>query len=76
MPIYDYACDECGEASELMILDATPPQCSKCGSQSLKKLMSAPAPRGRSKALIRNARAQAAREGHLSNYSTSERQRS
>jgi hypothetical protein len=41
----------------------------------MERLLSAPVPSGRSKTLIAGARAQAAREGHFSNYKPSERPR-
>ena len=76
MPIYDYTCSDCGKTCELLVLDSSAPACASCGSEKLTRLISAPAPPGRSAALVRGARAQAAREGHLSNYGKSERSRS
>lgn len=76
MPIFEFCCQACGAMSEQLVLGATKPTCELCGSEQLTKLISAAAPPGRSKALVRSARAQAAREGHLSNYSAAERSRS
>jgi len=42
MPIYEYRCEKCGEVSEFLVLG--PQQslhCNGCGSEDLKKLMSA-----------------------------------
>ena len=42
MPIYDYFCLDCGVTSEVLLAGlADLPQCSSCGSQKLKKLLSA-----------------------------------
>jgi putative FmdB family regulatory protein len=76
MPIYDFECGDCGKTVELLVLGSGAPECSSCGSKRLKKLLSAIAPQGRSAAFIRHARKVAAREGHFSNYSASERPRS
>jgi putative FmdB family regulatory protein len=40
MPIYEYACDECGVTFEELVLDAKDPACPDCGSTSTHKLMS------------------------------------
>ncbi len=44
MPIYDYACIDCGHHFEHMhaISEAGRPQCPSCGSSSVTKLMSTP----------------------------------
>jgi putative FmdB family regulatory protein len=46
MPIYEYACDECGETLEVIhSLSATPPETHEgCGGR-LQRVMSAPATR-------------------------------
>lgn len=75
MPIFEYSCEACGEAFEQLVLGSSTPHCEHCGSERLKKLISAAAPPGRSAGLVRSARARAAREGHFSNYSASERSR-
>ena len=76
MPIYEFSCEACGATSEQLVLGSSTASCERCGSEQLKKLISAAAPRGRSAALVRSARAQAAREGHFSHYSPAERSRS
>lgn len=43
MPIYEYRCKTCEEASELLIRDLSqPPLCPHCGSLDLEKLISVP----------------------------------
>jgi len=57
----------------MLVRTGTTPVCPHCGGTGLDKQVSAPAPPGRSKSIIASARRQAAREGHLSNYSATER---
>ncbi|WP_454766043.1 FmdB family zinc ribbon protein [Cupriavidus campinensis] len=73
MPLYDYQCRDCHLQFELLVRSGASPVCPHCGGSALDKQVSAPAPPGRSKAIIASARRQAAREGHLSNYSAAER---
>ncbi|MGQ9688230.1 MAG: FmdB family zinc ribbon protein [Desulfobaccales bacterium] len=43
MPIYEYCCSACGKVSEFLILSLTSPftpQCPRCGSMELKRLLS------------------------------------
>ncbi len=40
MPLYEYACQECGKESELLVTSSTQPACPKCGSQKIDKLLS------------------------------------
>jgi putative FmdB family regulatory protein len=75
MPLYDFHCQQCARVSELLISGSAQPVCPECGSSAMEKLISVPAGPGRSKDLIQGARAQAAREGHFSHYSSSERRR-
>jgi putative FmdB family regulatory protein len=75
MPLYSYHCAECDKDVELLASFSDMPICPTCGSQKMERLMSRTAPPGKSRGIIRSARAQAAREGHLSNYSRSERRR-
>ncbi len=75
MPLYSYHCKECDKDMELLVSIAATPACPTCGSQNLERLMSRVSPEGKSKGLVKAARAQAAREGHFSNYSRSERRR-
>ncbi|CAL1240494.1 FmdB family zinc ribbon protein [Candidatus Methylocalor cossyra] len=75
MPIYDYHCKHCGKEFELLVSHSARPVCPECGQPDLEKRPSLTAPQGKSAALIAKARAQAAKEGHFSNYSAAERAR-
>jgi putative FmdB family regulatory protein len=37
MPLYDYACQECGQQSELLVGASSQPACPKCGSSRMSK---------------------------------------
>ncbi|MFC1863711.1 FmdB family zinc ribbon protein [Thermodesulfobacteriota bacterium] len=42
MPLFDYLCVECGEISEILISSSDDkPTCGGCGSDNLKKMLSA-----------------------------------
>ncbi len=42
MPIYDYLCMDCGEVCEMLVTSSdASPECTACGGQELKKMMSA-----------------------------------
>ncbi len=73
MPLYSYHCKECDKDSELLVGVAAMPACPACGSEKLERLMSRPAPQGKSAGIAKAARGQATRAGHLSNFSRSER---
>ncbi|HEY0200118.1 MAG TPA: zinc ribbon domain-containing protein [Burkholderiaceae bacterium] len=73
MPIYVYHCDACGQDFEKLVRANDTPQCPQCGNPTPHKQVSAPTAPGRSKAIIASARRQAAREGHMSNFSAAER---
>ncbi|WP_205231302.1 FmdB family zinc ribbon protein [Azospira oryzae] len=73
MPLYDYQCQACQHTFELLVRASTVPACPKCGSEQLEKLVSLPAPQGKIAGLVAAGRAQAAKEGHFSNYSAKER---
>lgn len=73
MPLYDYHCRDCQLQFETLVRAGTAPVCPRCGSAALDKQVSAPVAPGRSKAIIASARRQAAREGHMSHYSPTER---
>lgn len=75
MPLYSYRCNACETAFETLVRSSDVPVCPSCNSGDLTKLVSMPAAEGKSKGIIQSARAQAAREGHFSNYSKSERPR-
>lgn len=42
MPIYEYACDDCGHEFELLVLGSRTPACKECGSEALTKKLSLP----------------------------------
>ncbi len=73
MPLYSYHCKECDKDIELLARFGSTPACPTCGSQKLERLMSRPAPQGKSAGIAKAARVQAGRAGHLSNFSRSER---
>ena len=73
MPFYPYHCSGCGHEFELLVRSSDVPVCPSCGSGALDRLVSLPAAQGKSAGLLSSARSQAAREGHFSNYSASER---
>lgn len=73
MPIYDFRCSACEADFELLVLGSTLPACPECGSTKVDKLVSLPAPRAKTAGIVAGARAQAAREGHFSNYAPPER---
>jgi len=43
MPLYEYACEACGEACELLVRGGDKPACPQCGSPRLSKQLSVPA---------------------------------
>ena len=75
MPIYDYRCNDCNQTFELLTRSSAIPACPSCHSPALEKLLSLPARQGKTAGIVSGARAQAAREGHFSNYSPSEKPR-
>lgn len=76
MPLYDFYCAKCDETFELLvkITSTTPPACPECGGSMEKQLSLTSAP-GKSAGILKKARAQAAKEGHFSNYSAAEKKR-
>ncbi|MCC4115140.1 zinc ribbon domain-containing protein [Aromatoleum toluclasticum] len=68
MPIFDYRCPACDRTFEMLVRAGDTPPCPHCGRTSLEKLVSAPAAPPQSRELVKQARAQARREGHFSNY--------
>lgn len=75
MPLYGYHCASCADDVELLIGSSETPVCPNCGGKKLTRLMSRTAAPGKSRGIIKAARSQAAREGHLSNFSRAERRR-
>ncbi len=75
MPLYSYHCARCGEDAELLVGSSETPVCPTCGSKRLEQLVSLTAPAGKSRGIMKAGRSQAARAGHLSNFSSSERRR-
>lgn len=73
MPIYEYHCPTCDKRFELLVRSSTVPACPQCGATAIDKCVSAPQPPGKSAGIIKRARARAAAEGHMSNYSKAER---
>lgn len=43
MPLFDYECQSCGNAFELLVRKGTEPRCPACGSVALEKKLSLPA---------------------------------
>ena len=72
MPLYSFHCKKCDSDMELLV-DEVHPTCFRCGSRRLPRLMSRVAPSGKSRSYAKTMRSQAAREGHTSNFSRSER---
>ena len=75
MPLYSYRCTGCDTPFETLVRSSEIPACPSCGSGQLERLVSLPALEGKTRQVMGMARAQAAREGHLSNYSKSELKR-
>jgi putative FmdB family regulatory protein len=75
MPIYAYHCPQCQDEFELLVRASTQIACPQCGATELTKLLSLTAPQGKSKAIIAQGRAAAAKEGHFSNYSAADRRK-
>ncbi|MEK8033369.1 zinc ribbon domain-containing protein [Ideonella sp. DXS29W] len=73
MPLYDFHCRACQAGFELLVRGGAAPQCPACGSTDLERAISRIAPAGKTAALVASGRRQAAREGHFSHYSASER---
>jgi putative FmdB family regulatory protein len=75
MPLYSYHCARCDKDVELLIGSSETPICPTCSGQDIERLVSRTAPEGKSRGIMKSARAQAARAGHLSNFSRSERRK-
>jgi putative FmdB family regulatory protein len=75
MPLYSYHCKKCDKDSEMLMgmdSDETP-ICRHCGSSRMERLPSRTQPPLTYKRYIRKMRAQAAKEGDISNFSREER---
>ncbi len=72
MPFHTYRCQGCDTVFETLVRGDEIPACPQCGATALERQVSAAAVHGKTKAAIGSARAQAAREGHFSNYRKSE----
>jgi len=72
MPIFSFQCSKCGEEFEALLRSGESASCPACASTEVDRQVSSPAIGGRVKAAIGRARQQAAKEGHFSNYSSSE----
>jgi putative FmdB family regulatory protein len=73
MPLYSFHCKKCDRDSEQLLDIGATATCPHCGSRRLTQLMSRVAPPGQSKSYAKTMRSAAAREGHTSNFSRSER---
>lgn len=73
MPMYDYRCQACAQAFELLVRSSTTPTCPHCASTALLRQVSLTAPQGTSAGIIAAGRRAAAREGHFSHYSKTEK---
>jgi putative FmdB family regulatory protein len=43
MPIFEYRCQGCGHAFEMLVLKGTVPACPKCHAETLERQLSVPA---------------------------------
>jgi putative FmdB family regulatory protein len=68
MPIYDFHCPSCDTTVELMVKMDARPACPNCGAGEMDKMISRIAPQLKSPGLKKAMRAQARKEGHLSNF--------
>ena len=56
MPLYEYVCRDCDTQSELLVQGSQQPECPKCGSVKLTKLLSVVASPGRDASAGQHAR--------------------
>lgn len=75
MPLYDYHCQACQAAFELLVRSSTTPACPHCGSSDLARAVSRIAPAGKIEAIRLSNRRLAAAQGHFNHYSASEQAR-
>lgn len=72
MPLFNFRCTACDNHFETLVRSDDTPECPECHSTALEKQVSRIAPEGKVKGFLAGKRAQAAAEGHFSNYSKSE----
>lgn len=75
MPLYTFRCTGCDAVFETLVRSSDEPECPSCGGKALERQIAPLAPAGKIDGLLKAGRAQAAREGHFSNYSKSELKR-
>ena len=68
MPLFSYHCTGCDTNFEALLLGSEQATCPNCGGTALEQLLSRVAAEARTPGLVKGARAQAAKEGHFSNY--------
>ena len=68
MPLFSYHCTGCASDFEALVLASEQAACPKCGGTALEQLLSRVASEARTPGVVKAARAQAAKEGHFSNY--------
>lgn len=74
MPILEFHCPACKRDVEVLLLARDERAvCPECGSDTLTRLISAPATRPRIPGAIKHARRLAAAEGHFSHYGAKEK---
>ena len=64
MPIYEYACQDCGSAFELLVRSDTVLQCPRCRSPQLAKQLSVFATASSAEAVLPTAAGPCGRCGH------------
>jgi len=74
MPLFDFYCKSCDKTFELLAKSSSKPVCPECNGE-IEKQLSRIAPAGKTAGILANARAQAAKEGHFSNYSSAEKKK-
>lgn len=74
MPLYAYMCQHCNADFELLVRASDVPACPSCGSEKLQRLVAKICGEIRNPAMAKAGRQAAARSGHLSNFSKTERQ--
>lgn len=76
MPYFSYRCTACNHTFETLVRSGEIPACPECQAETLDRLLTgAPVIGGKTEAAFKGFRAQAAREGHFSNFSKSELKR-